>query len=104
MWVQGDIYRKKAREGQNSKHGVSHVLIGVDDISLHDTATVQDTVSIIDRPILLNLSVDCSNLLLGYYSSVFQVKNVANITYVVPLFNFHNDLSCYFHGDMNKII
>ncbi|XP_071847591.1 dual specificity protein phosphatase CDC14AB-like isoform X4 [Apostichopus japonicus] len=42
MWVQGDIHRKKAREGQNSKHGVSHVLIGVDDISLHDSATVLD--------------------------------------------------------------
>lgn len=42
MWVQGDIYRKKALEGQNSKHGVSHVLIGVDDISLHDSATMHD--------------------------------------------------------------
>ncbi|XP_041476246.1 dual specificity protein phosphatase CDC14AB-like isoform X9 [Lytechinus variegatus] len=37
MWVQGDIFRKKAREGQiANKNSVSRILSAVDDISIND--------------------------------------------------------------------
>ncbi|XP_033109288.1 dual specificity protein phosphatase CDC14A-like, partial [Anneissia japonica] len=38
MWVQGDIYRKKAREGRAvNRQSVSQILTAVDDISINDS-------------------------------------------------------------------
>ena len=35
MWVQGDIHRKKEKEGLSNRQ-VSHILSGVDDITIND--------------------------------------------------------------------
>ena len=35
MWVQGDIHRKKGKEGLSNRQ-VSHILSGVDDITIND--------------------------------------------------------------------
>ncbi|XP_022087167.1 dual specificity protein phosphatase CDC14AB-like isoform X3 [Acanthaster planci] len=52
MWVQGDIFRSKKKQGQLSyKQGVSHILRAVDDISITDNDRTREEAQ--DEPYLL---------------------------------------------------